>query len=156
MKNVFSLPSIIKLPARKEKISAKQEKTASFRDGFGFQSLFAEGAFRGGDQGSEGFRVVDRDFGEHLAVDGDVALLEAVHEDGVGDVVDSASGIDAADPEFAVVSLDKATGDIGITEGVKDLFLRGFEQKMLGTEVAFGHLQDLFATGTGNGATFNS
>ena len=61
---------------------------------------------------------MDGDLGKHLAVDGDATLLEAVHEDGVGDVIDAAGGIDSLDPEFAIVPLDETTGDVSVTEGV--------------------------------------
>ena len=64
---------------------------------------------------------------KHLAVDGDVGFLEAVHEHGIGDIVGAASGIDSLDPELTVVPLDEATGDVSVAEGVEDLFLRGFE-----------------------------
>lgn len=118
--------------------------------------LLREGFLRGLNQTGEGLGIVDGDLGEHLAVDGDLGFLETAHELGVGDVVDAASGIDPLDPKFAVVALDEATGIVRVTERVTDLLFGGFEEEVLGAEIAFSSLQDLFATGTGNGATFDS
>ena len=119
-------------------------------------SLLAEGGFGGRDQPGEGFRIVDGDLGEHLAVHLDAGLLEAAHEDGIADAVDAASSVDALDPELTIIPLDEATGIVSVTERVANLLFGGLEEKVLRAEVAFCALQDFFATGTGNGATFNS
>ena len=83
---------------------------------------------------------MDRDLGKHLAVDLDVALLKPVHEAGIGDVVHAACGVDPLDPELAIVALDEAARIVSVAEGVTNLLLRGFEEKVLRTEVAFGAL----------------
>ena len=101
--------------------------------------LFREGFFAGFDQTGEGLGIGDGDLGEHLAVDLDAALLESVHEDGVGDVVGAASGVDTLDPELAIVTLHQTTGIVGVAEGVANLLLSGFEQEVFAAEVAFGH-----------------
>ena len=103
----------------------KRARTDSFR--LRLFPLLSKGALRGGDETGEGLGIMDGDLREHLAVDGDVRFLEAVHEDGVGDIVDAASGIDSLDPELTIVPLDEATGDVSVAEGVEDLLLRGFE-----------------------------
>ena len=102
--------------------------------------LLREGFFGGLDQTSEAFGIADGDLGEHLAVDGDIGLLQTIHEFGVGDIVDAASGIDSADPKLAIVALDEATGVVGVTERVADLLFRGFEKEVLGAEISFGSL----------------
>ena len=111
---------------------------------------------RGLNEGGEGLRVVDGELGEHLAVDRDAALLEAIHEFGIADVVETAGRVDAADPELTEVALDQAAGDVSVAIGVEDLLFGGLEEKMLRTEVTFRFLKDSLPAGTGNGATFNS
>ena len=56
-------------------------------------------------EAGEGFRIVNREFGEHLTVDVHVVLLESIHELAVGDVVHAASRVDPANPELPIISL---------------------------------------------------
>ena len=105
-----------------------------------YSSLLSKGFFAGLDQTGEGLGIVDGDLGEHLAVDLDVALLQTGHEAGIGDVVGAASGIDSLDPKLAIVALDEAARIVSVTEGVANLLLRGFEQKVLGAEITFSAL----------------
>ena len=102
--------------------------------------LLRERLFGGSDKSGERLFIVDGDLGEHLAVDDDARFLEAIHEFGIGDVVETASGVDPLDPKLAVVALDEATGIVGITKRMANLFFRGLEEKMLGTKVTFGSL----------------
>jgi hypothetical protein len=137
-------------------LQKQKKKSSQSRLPFVRQSLFRESFFAGRDEPGECLGVVDGDLGEHLAVDLDIALLKPVHETGVGDIVDAASGIDPLNPKLTIVALDETAGIVSVTEGVANLLLRGFEEKMLRAEITFGALKDLLATGTRDGATFNS
>ena len=112
--------------------------------------------FRGFNETGEGLRIDDRDLGEHLAVDLDAGFLQAAHEDAVADAIETASGVDALDPKLAVIPLDQTAGIVRIAKRMANLLFRGFEKKVLASEIAGRGLQDLFTTGTGNGATFDS
>src|SRR5919201_5516220 len=53
----------------------------------------------------EGRGIVDGHLGEHLAVDGDLRLVEAGHEGAVGEAIGPRGGVDTHDPEAAHVAL---------------------------------------------------
>ena len=77
---------------------------------------------------SERLRVAHGDVREHLAVDLDAGLLQAVHELAVGHALVPRRGVDAGDPEPAEVALAVAAVAVGV--GV------GLEQRLLGALVA--------------------
>ena len=56
--------------------------------------------------------IIDSHLGEHLAVDLDACLLEAVHELAVGDAVSSGSCVDSCDPQSSVFSLLVLASDV--------------------------------------------
>src|SRR4051794_9445055 len=68
--------------------------------------------------------VVDREIGEHLAVELDPGGLQAVHEPRVGDPVGSDARVDARDPEPAELCLAVAPVAVGVHAGVVHLLLR--------------------------------
>ncbi len=68
----------------------------------------------------------------------DSGFGEAVHELAIVQAIWTDGDVDTLDPKFAVVVFDIATGLIGVVIAMKDLFLGGLEEKMLGTEIAFG------------------
>ena len=55
----------------------------------------------------EGFGIGNGDFGEHFSIQIDAGGLEAKNESAIGDATHSAGGIDAQDPELAVIALDQ-------------------------------------------------
>src|SRR5262249_31518838 len=83
--------------------------------GGGFRGLGGLGdlLLRDLDQLVERGRVVDRDLGQGLAVEGDVGQLQAVHERAVPDVAHPAGGVDADDPQAAELPLAVAAVAIG-------------------------------------------
>ena len=68
----------------------------------------------------------------------DAGFGEAVHELAVVQAVRADGDVDTLDPKFAVVVFDVAAGLVGVVIAMKDLFFGGLEEKMLGTEIAFG------------------
>src|SRR5918992_364615 len=81
---------------------------------------------------SEGLRVAHGDVGQHLAVDLDTGLLQAVHELAVRHALLASGGVDADDPQPPEVALAVTAVAIGV--GV------GLEQGLLGALVALGGL----------------
>ena len=57
------------------------------------------------DQHLEGFGLMHREIGQHLAVDLNTGLAEPVDKSAVGQPVLAAGGVDALDPERTEVSL---------------------------------------------------
>ena len=55
----------------------------------------------GFDDGGEGFGLVDGQFGQDFAVQGDVGFLEAGDQLAVGGAVEAGGGVDAGVPELA-------------------------------------------------------
>src|SRR5690606_19607648 len=66
----------------------------------GVLQVFKRG-LRLGDQRGESLRLVDRHVGQHLAVDLDAGLVEAVDEAAVGEAVLAHRCVDALDPQGA-------------------------------------------------------
>src|SRR5690606_7432041 len=71
----------------------------------------------------EGGDVVDGELGEHLAVNLDAGVLQAVHEAVVGHALGAGRGVDALDPQAAEVALLGATVAVGVGHRVEDLLL---------------------------------
>ena len=69
-------------------------------------------------KGFETFWIIDCHFGEHLAVNLDAVLVEAIDETRIADAIHSASGVDTLDPKLAIISLDLAAGDISVSPAV--------------------------------------
>ena len=78
--------------------------------------------------------------GEHLAVQGDVRLLETVDECRVVHSVELAGSGDPCDPESSEVSLLKASADVCILTALPNGFLGGFEELALSAPVALSEL----------------
>ena len=83
---------------------------------------------------------MDSHLGEHLSVDLDAGLLEAVHQSAVRDVVHSCSSVDAGDPESSELSLAELSAHLCGTQGPSDCRSCCGEDLMLGTEESLREL----------------
>ena len=81
---------------------------------------------------------VDGEVREHLAVELDAGGLEAAHQLRVGEPVLARRGVDADDPEAAVLALLVLAADVGVLRRRFDRFFRCAIQLALGLEEAFG------------------
>src|SRR5262245_45615404 len=68
--------------------------------------------------------IVDRQVGEHLAVEFDAGDLQPVHESGVRDAVRADAGVDPGDPQAAELRLAVAPVPIGVDARVLHLLFR--------------------------------
>src|SRR5690606_8825263 len=75
------------------------------------------------DEGDEGRRLVDRELGEHAAVNLNACKTETLDEAVVRDAVLASSGVDALDPEATEVALALATVTVCVNQRVGDLLL---------------------------------
>src|SRR4029434_4546215 len=63
----------------------------------------------------EAVRIVHGEIGEHVAIDGDAALLQSVHQPGVGEAGETRGGVDAHDPQAAELAPAHAAIAICVT-----------------------------------------
>src|SRR4051812_11643575 len=99
------------------------------------------------DQLREGRRLLAGQVREHLAVDLDAGLLDAVHELRVGETVLTHAGIDALDPQAAEIALLGAAVAIRILQALLDLFDRDPVIGAGAADIALGHVDDFLVTG---------
>src|SRR5262249_1978355 len=97
--------------------------------------------------------VVHRDVGQHLAVDRDVRLLEAVHQAAVGQAELARTGVDADDPQRAELALALLAADVRVLVGLRDGLLRDAEYLAAGVVVAL-RLGDDFLVAAARGDAF--
>src|ERR1700733_12431104 len=97
------------------------------------------------DERSEGCGVVHREIGQDLAVQLHSRGLEAVNELRVADAVHLGGGVDAHDPQRAVLPLLLLAAAVGELQSALDGFLRRLVELGFCEEVTAGALQDLFA-----------
>src|SRR3954447_20468174 len=90
------------------------------------------------DQRGEGGRLVDRELGEHAAVELDAGQLQALHEPVVGHVVLAGRGVDPGDPQLAEVALADLAVAVGVGGRVEHLLLGLAVQARTLTAVAAG------------------
>src|SRR5205085_9915064 len=98
---------------------------------------------RGADERAEGGRVAHREVGEDLAVDLDLGGLQTGDEARVGDVVLTARGVDAHDPEPAELALAGPAVAVRVVAGVHDLFVGLADAPAARPAVALGLGEDL-------------
>src|SRR5688572_3416195 len=101
-------------------------------------------------------RVVHGDVRQHLAVEGDAGLQQAVHETAVAHAVDAGSRIDAGDPQRTEIALLLLATDVGVLQCLRDRLLGDAEDLATGVVVALGLLQDFLVTATRRNTTLNS
>src|SRR5271170_5945224 len=89
--------------------------------------------------------VIYSDVRQHLAVELDSGGLKTVDELRVADVVDLGRGIDAHDPERAVLALLLFASAVGELQSALDGFLRCLVELRLSKEITACALEDLLA-----------
>src|SRR5690606_39049224 len=120
------------------------------------QGLRCERALRLlGQRGKPG-RVVHGDVRQHLAVQGDAGLGQAVHEAAVAQAVHARGGVDAGDPQRTEVALLLLAADVGVLQGLGDGLLGNAEDLAARVVVTRGLLEDLLVTAARLNATLDS
>src|SRR5690554_2509421 len=100
--------------------------------------------------------VVHGDVRQHLAVQGDAGLHQAVHEAAVAQAVDAGRGVDAGDPQRAEIALLLLAVDVGVLLGLDDGLVGNAEHLAAGVVVTLGLAQDLLVTAARLHATLDS
>src|SRR5512136_941138 len=93
---------------------------------------------------------------QHLAVDFDVGLFQAMHELGVGDSTGSGGGIDAQYPDAAHVTLALSSVTIRVAQGLEHGFMCAAIEAVLTGAVPFGQPQYLVMAASGDYSTLGS
>src|SRR5690606_31981919 len=107
-------------------------------------------------QGRKTRRVVHGDIRQHLAVQGDAGLQQAVHETAVAQAVRTRGRIDAGDPQGAEMALLLLAADVGVLLRLGDRLLGDAEDLAAGVVITLGGLQDFLVTTTGRHTTLDS
>src|SRR5690606_19299061 len=108
-----------------------------------------------GQRGKPG-RVVHGDVRQHLAVQGDARLAQAVHETAVAQAVDAGRGVDAGDPQRAEIALLLLAVDVGVLLGLDDGLVGNAEHLAARVVITLGLAQDLLVTAACGDATLDS
>src|SRR5690606_27098878 len=101
-------------------------------------------------------RVMHGDVRQHLAVEGDAGLHQAVHEAAVADAVCARRRVDAGDPQRTEIALLLLAADLGVLQRLGDRLLGDAEDLAAGVVVALGLLEDLLVTTARLHATLDS
>src|SRR5690606_20484975 len=101
-------------------------------------------------------RVVHGDVRQHLAVQGDAGLQQAVHETAVAQAVAAGSRVDAGDPQRTEIALLLLAADVGVLLRLDDRLLGDAEDLAAGVVVTLGLAQDLLVTAARLHATLDS
>src|SRR5579885_1463243 len=101
-------------------------------------------------------RLAHREIGEHLAVDCDPGLAEAVDKSAIGEAVLAHGGVDALDPEGAERALAVLAVAIGVLVRLFDRLLGDTDRVLAAAVVTLGGLQNLFVLGVGRYAAFDA
>src|SRR5690606_41309176 len=107
-------------------------------------------------QRGESCGLGDREIGEHLAVDRDLSLAEAVDKSTIGQPVIAHRGVDALDPQGAEIALLVAPVPVGVLAGLVDGGLGGPAGILAAAVKALRLLQDLLVTGVSGDASFTA
>src|SRR5690606_11044019 len=99
-------------------------------------TLRRESAFRLFGQRRKTLRVVHGNVRQHLAIQGDAGLHQAVDEAAVAHAVDAGRGIDARDPQGAELALLLLAADVGVLQRLRDRLLGDAEDLATGVVVA--------------------
>src|SRR5215211_5104838 len=90
---------------------------------------------------SERLGVADGDVGEHLAVELDAGLAQAVHELAVAHALAASGGVDTHDPEAAKVALAVAAVAVGIGVRLEQRLLSPLVARVRLAAIALGALE---------------
>src|SRR5690606_11214883 len=107
-----------------------------------------------GDQSAERFGLGDREIAQHLTVDCNLGLDEAVNKATIGQTVFTDGSVDTLDPQSAEIALLVTTVAIRILIGLFDGLLSNTDRRLTTAIIALGGLQDLLVTGVGGYASF--
>src|SRR6185312_645694 len=105
-------------------------------------------------EGRKSLRLVDGHVGQHLAVDLDAGLVEAVDEAAIAQAVLAGGGVDALDPERAERALADLAVAIGVLQRLLDRLLGDANGVLAAAVKALGGLQDLLVLGVAGRASF--
>src|SRR5579883_24056 len=105
---------------------------------------------------AERLEVVHGEIREHLAVDGDAGLLQAVHQPAVGQAELARRGVDAHDPQRAELALLLLAADVGVLHRLDDRLLGDAEHLASGVVVALRAAEDLLVPTARDDTTFDS
>ncbi len=108
------------------------------------------------DQHAERFGLGDREIAQHLAVNGNLSLAEAVDKSAIGQSVVADGSVDTLDPQGAEIALLDATIAVGVLAGLFDGLLGDTDRRLSAAVLTLGSLQDLLVTGVIGNASFNA
>src|SRR4051812_36306974 len=101
-------------------------------------------------------RLVHGEVGEHLAIDLDAGLLDAIDETAVAQVELARRRVDALDPQCAEVALLEPATAVGVLAGLDDGLLRRAEYLATRVVVALRLLENFLVACTCSDAAFDS
>lgn len=104
----------------------------------------------------EGLGFVLGQVGEDLPVQLHVCLLQAVHELGVGRVIQAGGGIDLDLPQTAGLALLQAAVDVGVAAGFADRNLGQLDARLALPAVALGSGEEVLAVLDVGGPSFDA
>ena len=104
----------------------------------------------------EAFRIVDSQIGQHLAVYGNILLLQTCDKSRITHTVQAGSSVDTGDPQAAEFALAEFTSDVSITQATGNLLGRGTVLLGFCSEVALRQLHDLTAVFMGVDGPLNA
>src|SRR5262245_20094518 len=108
------------------------------------------------DQAFEGCGLVHGDVGQHLAVELDPGLLQAVDQPPVGESVLARRRVDALDPQRAEGALLHLAVAISVLAGLLDRLARGADGILAAAVIALRLLDHLAVAGMGGNAAFHT
>src|SRR5688572_25352629 len=97
-----------------------------------------------------------REFREALAIELDAGVLEAEHELAVGDAVLARRGVDADDPQAAVIALLELAAGVRVDARFFGRLFHELVKLALVLEIALGELRELLALLTTDDTTFDA
>jgi len=97
----------------------------------------------------EGIGVPYRHVGEHLAVDLDPRLLQAIDESAIGEPLLSGGGIDAYNPQSPEIALSLAAVTIGVAKGLHHRLVGNAIVGVSHPALSLGQLQHLLMSTAG-------
>src|ERR1700674_4691016 len=139
-------PSRRARPGSRRRASRRNLRTISFS---GLSISWLEAFLSNLHQPSKGTAVAHGQVSQHFAVDLHSGLAEAVHELVVGQPRLSRGGVDARDPQRAHLALAAPAVAKRIGEGVKDRFIGGAEEQLLGETETLRAIEDGLVTAMG-------
>src|SRR5665648_13250 len=126
---------------------------APWPDGAGLSPRGSRGSL---DEALEGLRLVHGHIGQHLAVELDPGLFQAVDQLAVSRAIGPRGGVDALDPQGAEGALPHLAVAIGVLAGLVDGLLGDADGILAAAVIPLGRLQHLAVAGMGCNAAFHT